>query len=502
MTRLIQPTRAVVWLLVLLLGGCVERAGHDPSRSLPEQFSFGKVVAVGATSVQVKEYDFAKDATVVIDYHVSRRTEFGNITRLSELREGDDVVIDYASHGARRVVVTLVKEVEEANPGEHPGRLVIPADIQQIGDAENGGGILRAVAGTMALVSSDPQEQTNLIALADQPPEPPQRVVDTADLSGIDAWLSAESVPEAWTPSQIRAFGPWELRVWGGGLPDSTVALYRSHQLQFAWRGTAFATTGPLRPEEQGAEAWTVFEGPPAGTDLDGDGLPEFLIYDYSGGAHCCATVKHIVCSDPPVLTAQISGWHNTPCYRDLDGDGRYEMIIRDSAYAYWNACYAASPQPEVIFRIRKGHYEMAGDLMRGRSAPAQDTEATLTDLKHRLARLDLFLARSQTDRPSQAEPTEEEKADEDFFFGQCWYEDGVRIPPAVWEFLLDLIYTGQINVAATALDSMWPPSKPHKAAFANDLLEMIRGSWYGRRLPWFNELESAFAQHYTPPAR
>lgn len=97
--------------------------------------------------------------------------------------------------------------------------------------------------------------------------------------------------------------------------------------MQFAWQGYGFATTGPLKSQEPDTNAW-LFEGPPAGTDLDGDGVPDLLVYDYSGSVHCCNTIKHIVCSDPPVLTAQICGWHSRPSYRDLDGDGRYEMVI------------------------------------------------------------------------------------------------------------------------------------------------------------------------------
>ena len=70
-----------------------------------------------------------------------------------------------------------------------------------------------------------------------------------------------------------------------------------------------------------------------------------------------------------------------------------------------------------------------------------------------------------------------------------------------MWDLLLDLIYSGQIDAAVNALDSMWPPGKAHKAEFANDLLTMIRGSWYGSHLPWFKELESIFSKHYPPPS-
>ena len=389
----------------------------------------------------------------------------------------------------------------ESSNTPHPGRLVISPTFQQIGDSEDGGGIIRSMVTTMALMSTNDAEAKRLADLAHQPGTLATPAPETLNLSGIREWLTADQLPDATNASQVRTFGPWQLFVWGEGLEESTVALYRSNEFQFAWQGFALVTTGPVQPKEKDAKPNTWFEGPPAGTDLGSDGVPDILIYDYSGGAHCCATVKHIVCSDPPVLTAQISGWHCTPAYRDLDGDGRYEMIIHDASYAYWNACYAASPQPEVIFRIRNGHYEIAGDLMRSHAPAADKWKTDIKDLQHQLARYDQFIARrnSQTNENTEVKLAPEEEVDDNFFSGQAWRADGVCIPPAVWELLLNLIYTGQIDTAVNALDTMWPAGKPHKAEFANDLLGMIRGSWYGRHLPWFNELEKAFAQHYSP---
>ena len=275
-------------------------------------------------------------------YQVTRQTEFGNITNLGGLKPGDDVVIDYLQESKQRRVTTLVKESKEDTTETHPGRLVIAPDFQQIGDSEDGGGILRVMIDTMAMLSTNAVEQERLASLSLQPTLPTSQTPSRVSLSGINQWIStAIDLPEAVRLSQWGAFAPWKLLVWGDGLSDSTIALYLTNELQFAWQGCGLVTTGPMLPETPGEALTTRFEGPPAGTDLDGDGVPDLLIYDYSGGAHCCSTVKHIVCSDPPVLTAQISGWHSTPVYRNLDGDGHYEKILGDASYAYWNACYS-----------------------------------------------------------------------------------------------------------------------------------------------------------------
>lgn len=377
------------------------------------------------------------------------------------------------------------------------GRLIVTPGFQQIGDTLDGGGLLRSVAGAMAIMSDDPADQERFSALERKLPEPQPAANAPMYLSGVEQWLTADELPDESRACQVRKFGPYRFLLWQCGAWEATAALWRGKVLQFALGGYGLATTGPVRSERKGGEDFTPFDGPRAGTDLDGDGVPDLLLYDYSGGAHCCHSVKHIVCSDPPVLTAQITGWHCLPVYRDVDGDGRYEMVLGDSSYAYWNACYAASPKPVAIYRIRRGHYDLSGDLMRQRALPQAKVRAKIEELRHRLSRMDFWDARrSESDNPGR-KLTAEEEADDDFFEGQCWHDDHVRIPPEVWAFLLDLIYSGQVGQAVNALETMWPKGKPGQDMFARDLLAMIRGSWHGSRLPWLAELRTAFERKY-----
>ena len=377
------------------------------------------------------------------------------------------------------------------------GNLVLSSDFQQIGDAEEGGGTTRMAAKLAAMTSDDPNERKRLSKIADAPQAITEEIANDLSLSGVEEWLHGDDMFDEQKAVQMRTFGPYRLLVWRDEVPANAVALYRDGKFQFGWEGYGLATTGPLRPTSPKEDAWILFEGPSAGTDLDGDGIPDILVYDYSGGAHCCSTVKHIVCSNPPVLTAQISGWHATPSYKDLDHDGDYEMSIRDSSYAYWNACYADSPAPMVIYRIHHGQYEMAEDLMRKQALLSGQIKAQADEFKEHLARMDQFMARNQLGDAAPSKMSVEEEQDDNFFALEGWGQEGVMIPPAVWTFLLDLIYSGQVDETVASLDEMWPTGKPGKADFANDLLEMVRGSYYGSRLPWFKELERTFAQHY-----
>jgi hypothetical protein len=386
----------------------------------------------------------------------------------------------------------LVSPKPVATTAPFTGRLVLSPEFQWLGAGGDGGGVLRATLDVAAMMSDDPETARRLAEAADQMP-PPRAEPEDIDFSGISDWIArSEDLPPVTEANQTRRFGPWELRVWGRGIGDATVALFREGGLQFAWQGYGFATTGLLMPKKVGEKAFTPFDGPPAGTDLDADGVPDLLIYDYSGGAHCCTTVKHIVCSDPPVLTAQISGWHARPEYKDSDGDGKYEMHIRDTSYAYWNACYAASPSPDVVFRIENGRYHIAGDLMRRQGGSSEVTAKRLKELKHRLSRLDLVAARYRDKSEPKRVLSAEEEADDDFYQTECWHKGDVRLPSDVWAFLLDLIYSGRVKEAAQALDTMWPPGKPHQQDFAKDLLGMIAASPYGNLLPWFDEIGPA----------
>lgn len=78
-----------------------------------ENFSFGKIVSASATEIIVKEYDFSSDAEIETTYIATPETEFGNIQKLSDLKPGDAVVLDYTITNGHRRMVTIVCEVDQ-----------------------------------------------------------------------------------------------------------------------------------------------------------------------------------------------------------------------------------------------------------------------------------------------------------------------------------------------------------------------------------------------------
>jgi hypothetical protein len=96
---------------------------------------------------------------------------------------------------------------------------------------------------------------------------------------------------------------------------------------------------------------------PLSGQDLTGDGAPEFIVKEYSGGAHCCHST--IFCSLGDEL--EVLYLEDSPCgnvagrFIDLNGDGVYEFVTSDDSFAYRYCCYACSPPVLVVMKYVPG---------------------------------------------------------------------------------------------------------------------------------------------------
>ena len=71
------------------------------------------------------------------------------------------------------------------------------------------------------------------------------------------------------------------------------------------------------------------------GCDIAGDGVPNFVVWHWSGGVHCCFSAIVFELGPRLRVLGRFDGEDSTPHFVDVDGDGIFEVLIRDSTFAY-----------------------------------------------------------------------------------------------------------------------------------------------------------------------
>lgn len=183
------------------------------------------------------------------------------------------------------------------------------------------------------------------------------------------------------------------------------------------------------------------------GTDITGSGVPELLVAEYSGGAHCCTTYYLYAFKPYFRLLTTIPTLDAGARFEDLDGRPGLEAITADMTFAYWNTYYAASPKPRVVLAWNGSAYVAAPDLM---ATPAPD-EADLDTQAAAVAASDQWTADT--------------------------------MDPDLWRTMLDLIYGGHADLAWRFLDAAWPTNRDGKETFRTDFLCQLATS------PWWNTI-------------
>jgi hypothetical protein len=94
--------------------------------------------------------------------------------------------------------------------------------------------------------------------------------------------------------------------------------------------------------------------------DLTRDGIPELLVTESSGGAHCCHTFRVISLGPTPELLLEFdagNGWLEGP--ENVDGTGAFELLGRDDFLVNDASAspYAATYFVPVVFAFENGKY-------------------------------------------------------------------------------------------------------------------------------------------------
>lgn len=184
-----------------------------------------------------------------------------------------------------------------------------------------------------------------------------------------------------------------------------------------------------------------------SGHDITGNKIPNLIISNWTGGAHCCHslqifelgnTFKHLVTVDAQSSDIRLV---------DLDNDGYPEIEFHDGAIDYLFASYAGSPGGRVVLKFNQDHYEVATHLM----AKPIPNQKELDDLKHKINR-----SFKENNSPN--------------------------LPFDFLKSLMEFSYTGHFEFALKFADEVWPKEKPGLEKFKQDFSNALRESKYWKK--------------------
>ena len=261
------------------------------------------------------------------------------------------------------------------------------------------------------------------------------------------------SLPEQWTVMQQEQFGGYEYQFGYVTLPDG----YNEHRFYLLQNGipvldqpcSEFTTI--ISVGEQGYLDFPAIK--PTLTDLNHDGVMDLIVQHFTGGAHCCFQYWIYTLGDTPSQLAFLESKDSQLVFVDKDNDGIFEIEGADKTFAYWQTDYATSPAPLFVLTFTPDGLKLDTEKMR-QPTPSE------SELENMVMR-----ARSELGK------TISENQDE------AWRYAGIH--PAVWATMLDLIYTGNGNVAWDFFDRVWRNGVRGKDEFRAGFTALLQSSPY-----------------------
>lgn len=191
------------------------------------------------------------------------------------------------------------------------------------------------------------------------------------------------------------------------------------------------------------------------GKDINGNGIPDLVIYQFTGGAHCCERYYVFELGEKFKRVATIDNiefghFEKQKNRKDLIFD-TYEIIFK-----YWHTSYAQSALPSVKLRFCDEKYRLADDLMR-KPPPSRTKLIKLADS----IRKDDWTSKKTFDE---------------------------TVPPILWISMLDLIYSGNAESAYKLFDLAWPPGIKGKEKFLDEFNKNLANSEYWSEIKILNE--------------
>ncbi len=270
-------------------------------------------------------------------------------------------------------------------------------------------------------------EQSNLVSVCNRP------IHETA------VPVLAATSGETFAPSDLLQedkYSDYTIRIYRNGGQDGMEGLeiLKQGTRAYADQNSSFGIgTG----EEEDVHI------PPIGADVTGLGIPDLVVKEYSGGAHCCTSVDVFELGNNfrKIVTLEQADCDGATFKRQ--NDGGYLFYGCDPVVRMPGSSFADSAVPQVILRYANGSFHMDSDLMRKRPPSIEDLKAKAAEVA--------------------SNPT--------------WSTQDV--PGAFWQYVIDLTYSGSAHSVDQFIALSWPAQRRDKDQRMQEFLSQLKKSPY-----------------------
>lgn len=183
--------------------------------------------------------------------------------------------------------------------------------------------------------------------------------------------------------------------------------------------------------------------GAPVGADVTGLGVPDLVVREYSGGAHCCTSFEVFSFGPNFQKLATIQSGDCDRSHFQRQSDGGYVFNGCDAAVKMYGTGEADAAIPEVAMRYANGSFHLAPDLMRKPPPTIEELKAKATEIA--------------------GSPTWSTK----------------DVPGLFWRYVIDLTYSGNWRSADQFIALAWPAQRADKSEQVEEFMAQMQKSPY-----------------------
>lgn len=150
------------------------------------------------------------------------------------------------------------------------------------------------------------------------------------------------------------------------------ITLYHTMKEDFATgfidENLTFRQNAEVVNAYQNYQVFDLYQG-----DISADGHEVLLLKGFSGGAHCCfdLVIAQLKNDMPKLTVLGLRNFGETIEVKDLDNDGKKELIFYDDRYSYFaSLCFASSTSVRVVTNIVNGALVLRPKLMEQFTVP------------------------------------------------------------------------------------------------------------------------------------